>query len=41
MVLHSLLGGRKIDDEVGFVEEEASRGLPFLFFSFWDILLPP
>lgn len=40
MVLLSVLGGGKINNEVEFVEEEACGGLSFLFFSFWDFLLP-
>ena len=39
MVLHSVLGGWQINNKVGFIEEEISRGMPFLFFSIWDFLL--
>lgn len=40
MVLHSILGYWKTQHEVGFVEEETDGGVPFLFFSFWDFVLP-
>jgi len=39
MVLHSVFGGWQINNKVGFIEEEISRGMPFLLFSIWDFLL--
>jgi hypothetical protein len=40
MVLHSILGYWKTEHEMEFVEEETYGGMPFLFFSFWDVVLP-
>lgn len=40
MVLHSVLGHWESRDKMGFVEEEASGDLSFLFLGFWDFFLP-
>lgn len=41
MVLLSVLGCWELRDKVGFVEEEVNGHLSILFFSFWDLFLPP
>lgn len=41
MVLLSFLGDWEFRDEVEFVEDKASGGMPFLFFNFCNLLLPP
>jgi hypothetical protein len=40
MVLLSVLGGWQINNKVGFIEEETSRGMSFMFLSFWVVFLP-